>query len=264
MSVTATAVAGGLGVLSGVAKSIFGGSQVKKANRELARLKTPFYKIQDEYYQNKNMAAQAAQGGLAQSAKDYYTTESQRGLGAGLNALTTGGGSPNDVSRLFDTYNRSISRVAAEDSAKRLENIRYFMDAQKDLAGQKTTQLTINEYQPYQNKLKELTQRKAAGQQNIYAGIDQAIGSAAATATSLTNYDLMKDSLNPQIVKGMTQPQITPIASPAPYSTQGAMQNIPTFPMQSRFNQGQLDYNAWYNGLPIDEQNQMSMGYYGK
>jgi hypothetical protein len=179
------------GIASGIGQYIGGEREVSKAREGLSKLKTPFYKIQDEYFQNKNIAANQAQGGLPGATKDYVTNERNRGFGAAISGLNQTGGDPNAYADLFDSFNNSINKTAAQDAATQMENIKYFTEANKDLAGQKTTQWSLNEYQQYQNKLKELTERMAAGKQNKAGGIQTAIGSLGATGTSLQNNDLM-------------------------------------------------------------------------
>lgn len=171
------------GVVAGEAQAISGGVNLKKDKAELSNLKRPFEKVQDEYYQNKNISEVEAQGGLPSATRDFYTSESQRGLGAGISALLQGGGDMNMISSLFDKYNRNTAGLAAEDAQAHQKNIQYFMKSNADLAGQKTTQFVVNELQPYENKLKELTERVSADKANIWGGIQTAVGSAAAAGT---------------------------------------------------------------------------------
>ncbi len=89
----------------------------------------------------------------------------------------------NMVSSLFDKYNRNTAGLASEDAQAHQKNIQYFMKANSDLAGQKTTQFVVNELQPYENKLKELTERVASDKANIWGGIQTAVGSASAAGT---------------------------------------------------------------------------------
>lgn len=166
--------------------------KLKQDKEELAKLKPAYYKIQDEYYQNRNLANQQAQGGLGAATKDYYTNESERGLGAGISGILGSGGNPNDISHLFDSYDKSIDRVASADAEAHLKNIDYFMNVNKDLAGQKTTQWGVNEYKPYQDKLSELTNRRAADEKSAWNGASGIIGGIGAAGTSLQNADLLK------------------------------------------------------------------------
>lgn len=180
-----------VGGLVNLGMSAINAHQLKKDKEELEKLSPAFFKIQNEYKQNYNQAAEDAQSGLTQEAKDYFTGEAARGFGSGVSGVLSSGGGPNDIANLFDKYTRSIKSVGVEDSVKKLENIRYFMNTAKDLAGQKTIQWGVNEYQPYQNKLKELTQRIAADKQNIWSGIQGAIGAGQAAETSMMNKGLL-------------------------------------------------------------------------
>lgn len=181
-----------LGIGEGVAQFVTGLKKEKQDDLELSQLKRPFYKIQDEYVQNRNLAANSAETGLPSATKKYLTSENQKGLSASFATLMQGGGSPNDIAKLFNTYSSSLNQTAAQDAAAHLENIQYFMSANKDLAGQKNIQFGINELQPYENKLKELTERKAADETTKWGGIGTAIGSTGAAGTSLSNADLYK------------------------------------------------------------------------
>jgi len=183
--------AAGVGV--GIAQTISGAVNLKKDKAELSRLKPAIYKIQDEYYNNYNQAAELAQGGLTQGAKDYYGDMAGRGLGTGISGVLQAGGSVNDISKIFDSYNNSIKDLGVRDSEAQIGNIKYFQQVGKELAGQKTQQWAINEYAPYQNKLKELTQRVAADKQNIWGGITGAIGAGQAGVTSMQNERLINN-----------------------------------------------------------------------
>lgn len=181
----------GLGIVKGGIQLFNSMSDLKKNESELSKLSNPFYNIQDEYYQNRNLAGELATGGMPVASKDYYTTESQRGLGAGISGTLQSGGSPNDIAKMFDVYNRSIDRTAAEDAKEHINNIQYLMGANKDLAGQKTIQWGLNEKQPYENKVRQLSANISADKQNISGGADTAIGSLGALGTGLQNNSLL-------------------------------------------------------------------------
>lgn len=177
-------VSGGIQLINGL-------SEEKKAKQELARLQPAFYKIQDEYIQNKNQGNILAGQGYTSAAKNYLTTETQRGLGTTISAISEGGGNPNDYSKLFDVYRRSIDETAARDSQMQVENIQRSIALNKDYAGQKSMANVLNEIQPYQNKLKELTQRRSAAKQNIAGGMDTIAGSLTSLATDMQNNGLV-------------------------------------------------------------------------
>jgi hypothetical protein len=166
------------GEILGAAQLYSGIKNLKQDKADLSNLRRPFYKIQDEYIQNKNISEAQAGDGLGAATKDYYTNESGRGLNSSVSALLQGGGDMNMISSLFDKYNRSTAGLAAEDAQAHQKNIQYFQQSNRDLAGQKTTQFVVNELQPYENKLKELTQRVAADKANEWGGAQTIVGSA--------------------------------------------------------------------------------------
>lgn len=189
-----TAAAVGQTLLGG-AKAIEGFTDEKRAKSEMSRLKQPFYKIQSEYQQNSDLAAQEAQGGLGAGAKDYLTQETQRGLGAGIGATLQGGGDVNNIARLLQNYNQQLGSTAVADAQMHTENINRFMERNKELAGQKTMQWSLNEYQPYERKLNELKQRMAAGKQNEFGGLSDAISGVSALGTGMQNSALNKATI---------------------------------------------------------------------
>lgn len=245
-----------LGVAKGLGDLIGGHSEEKKIQADIDRLQQPFYKIQNEYVQNRNIGANLATSGLPEETKNYYTTQSEKGLGAGLGYLNQAGGTPNDAARLFDIYNNSISKVAAEDATQRVANIQNFFNLNKELAGQKTMKWALDEYQPYQRKLKELTERMAAAKINANNGANLAIGSLGATGTALSNNDLMSklfsntQSGTSNYVAPATNQIITSAGIRQPSATiQPIQQNIPIgtdFNFQTQGNT--LDAGTNFNG----------------
>lgn len=230
MPLTAAAVATA-GV--GAAQLISGASKEKKAKQELARLHQPLYGIQPEYYENRNIMASEAGQGIPSITKDYLTSEAGKGLGTGISALTQTGGGVNDISKLMDVYNRSLRNIGAEDAETHLKNIQYFANANKDLAGQKTMQWTINEYQPYQAKLKELTKRREAAEQNIWGGLQTIAGAGMAYGQGKSNANLMTklfgdktDPFQPNVdaFEGLKQTPMATTVNPEP----GASSTIDT------------------------------------
>jgi len=232
-----------LGVIKGVGSFFGAKSDEQKAQDELKKLKDPFYKIQNEYIQNRNIAGNLASSGLPESTKNYVTQEAQRGLGTSLSALGQNGGGVNDVARLNDVYMNSIDKVAVEDAQAKLGNIQNFFNANKEVAGQKTIQWTLNEYRPFERKLKEITQRIGAAKQNQNTGLNTAISSVGAAGTALSNNDLMNKLFANNKVQGQGQDgniiaDVTPITS-ASQRTQGA--TIPSVVNRNTIAQNQVN-----------------------
>ena len=179
MSWVAASVASAGLTVAGI-KWVSGNRKEKKAKKEREALKAPFYEIQNEYYQNLNSANAMAQSGLPAATKDYYTNQSERGLSAGVEGILGSGGTPNDVSKLFQTYNDGLGKISSVDAETHLNNIKYYMNVNKDLAGQKTISWAINKQQPYLNTLKELSAAQKAGE----ATKNEAYGDAMSSLTS--------------------------------------------------------------------------------
>jgi hypothetical protein len=180
-------VAGGSALLSGY-KFLKSKSQDKSAAAEGAALRRPSYQIQPEYYENRNIAAQQATGGLSSAEKTYAGEQRERGLSSSLEALKQTGGGPNDFSQLSHVFDDSLKSQSALDAQLHLKNINFFTQTNKDLAGQKTTQRAVNELQPYETKLKEIQDRRIAAQTNENNAINEEIGSLSAGATGFNSF----------------------------------------------------------------------------
>lgn len=251
-----------LGVLEGGLQTVQGFGEEKRTKRELARLQKPYYKIQDEYFQNRNVAGVQAGQGMTSTAKDYLTTESERGVGANLAALTQLGGSPNDAAKLFDSYYNTINRTAAQDSEAQLNNIKYFIDQNSNVAKQKQIQWAVNEYQPYQAKLKELTERRAAAKQNEFGGLTTAVGSLSALGTAVSNqYDDEKGS-DPYPTRVFQAQSANPALPTAANPAQAELQNKNLYAPKSFVEDA--EYSQWWNSLSPQEQSQNMNNFYGR
>lgn len=176
----------------GVAQFITGLKNEKKDDAALASLNRPFYKIQDEYIQNRNIGEGIAGQGMPSAQRNYLTQQSERGLGSSLDAILRGGGGVNDASLLLHQYNDQIGKIGAEDASQHLSNIQYFQKANADLAGQKNIQWSVNELQPYEAKLAELKKNRAIDEQNKWGGLTSAVGSMIGAGTANQNSALMK------------------------------------------------------------------------
>lgn len=192
MSGIATAIIGGVGLLYSGYKGIKASQEEKKAKQEANALTHPFYKVADEYYQNRNIAEQQASGGLPQGVKDNLDINRKQGLNSSLEALQQVGGGAGGFESLLKGYNDSIGKEASADSEAHINNIQYFMQANKDIAGQKNTGFGLNELQPYENKIKEITERRAAAKINEDNAIQEGLGSLGSIAGSFSSNNYMQ------------------------------------------------------------------------
>lgn len=183
----ASVAVGAVSLGASVYKGIKAKNQDNAAAKEGAALKRPFEKVQDEYFQDRNIAAEQATGGLSVDEKNYAQEQRDRGLSSSLEALKETGGGPNDFARVNGIFSDSLKSQSALDSQEHLKNIDFFTGVNKDLAGQKTTQFGVNELQPYESKLKEIQDRRIAAQTNQNNAVDEGIGSLSALATGLNS-----------------------------------------------------------------------------
>jgi hypothetical protein len=189
MAVTAIAAIGGLAL--GAAKFISSANQQKKDRAKAERMRRPYLKVQDEYFQNRNIAEQLATSGLPIDVTNQLARQRAQGLTTSLDALKQVSGSPNAFAALNKSFSDSLLNESSLNAQQQLKNIEYFMSVNKDIAGQRTTQFGVNELQPYQNDLKQLNERLAASEQNKWQGASEAIGSLSAIGTQYTNARLM-------------------------------------------------------------------------
>lgn len=170
------AVGAGYNIIDGISK--------ENAGKRLAANNTrPWYNIPNEYQENDNAAASQAETGLAPSTVNYYTTQASRGLGSGISGILQGGGDVDNLSKLYDQFTQGLSQESAQDEQLKTQHLNTFINANKDLAGQKTQQWALNYYEPYKDTALLASAEKASGQQQIGTGIGEAVGAASSAAT---------------------------------------------------------------------------------
>lgn len=193
----AVAAVGLVGAGAGIYKTIQSSHDAKKAREQQERLNKPFYDVQDEYYKNQRLGEGLATSGYTSAAKNYLSERAGAGLGSGISAIENTGGSANDISKLYSTYQDSLRTNAASDSQLQIENIKNLMSINKDIAGQKTTKWSLDKDRDYQSKLKEAKMTQQIADQNKWAGISETIGSIGSTVAGLSNANLIPKDQNP-------------------------------------------------------------------
>jgi hypothetical protein len=127
-----------------------------------------------------------AQHGLTEPAMNYYTKESQRGLSSSLGTVLQAGGNVNNIADLYDAYNQGEGKIAAEDSQLKDDHIKNLIEANANLANERDKQWTLNEYEPYKDKIKSANQQMASADAMISGGMNDAASVGAAYAGSQT------------------------------------------------------------------------------
>jgi hypothetical protein len=190
MPLTAAAVAGGVNALYSIGTGI---AQQIKANKMEKKNIRPTFDIQDEYFQNRDIAASGAQHGLSERALDYARTTSERGLSASLAASAQGGGGVSSFADIYDAYQRSNERTAAQDAELQTAKVANFMQMNNAVAGQKTQKWVIDKYEPYKDTARAIAEMRSSGQQNVRTGISEAGATLSSYATGKNYEELLNN-----------------------------------------------------------------------
>lgn len=179
-------IGAGIMAAAGAAKAIHGANQAKQGRRMAANNKRPTFDIQQEYFDNQSLAQNMAQRGLSEASMNFYTNNANRGLTTATDTALQLGGGINSVSQAFDQYNQSLAGIAAADAEMRNQNIRYLMEANNQIAGQKTQKWALDKYEPYKDTARTAAAMQKIGTENIFSGISQ-VGSSVAAMGSAGN-----------------------------------------------------------------------------
>lgn len=172
---------------AGIAKAISGARQASRGRAIERSNVRPDYDISEEYFENRDIAAEMAQSGLGADALNFYRTGAERGLTSSLSAVLQAGGGPNSVAGLYDAYQQGIGGIAAADAQAETNNIRYFLDRNTDVATQRTMQWTLDEYEPYKDRARLASELQRQGTENVFSGISQ-VGGAVSSFGKAGNF----------------------------------------------------------------------------
>lgn len=215
MPLTASLVVSGISALG---KTGVGIEQLIHSKKLADANKRPTFNIQDEYFNNRDIAENMAQHGLTDKSLDFYRTNAERGLTSGIDATLQGGGGVNQIQNLFDNETQSLNQISAKDAEQQNANIKYFMDANKDLAGQKTQAWVLNKYEPFKDKAKAAANERVAGLNNAFTGAGELASTFAAANTAQNNQDLLstQEGANNSVANYFSN-----LSKTAPYPTAG-------------------------------------------
>lgn len=194
--------------LFGLGKMLYGANQKNKAKKLAENDQAPLYDISDQYYNNLGLAeSQFSQGGISPEMLNQIAQVSQQNLAASTSAILQGGGSVNDISKLYgiaDTANRSL--IIPNEQLK-LQKLTNMMEARKDLAGQEIMQYKVNQLDRWKDRAVANAMLGAEGNKNISTGLDT-FGTAVAQGV---NYKTQPDinSAIKKMQKDMYQTDIT-------------------------------------------------------
>lgn len=169
---------------AGLVQGITGIFQSAKANKMAKSNIRPFYKIQKPILDNQAIAESRASKGLSDASKELYIQESDRGITSGIDAITTGGGTVNNIADLYTARNNGVTKMALIDDAMRVNNMKNLTEQNNVLADAEDKQWQVNEWGPYADKAQAAAALKKQGSENTWKGVNTVVGAVANAATA--------------------------------------------------------------------------------
>lgn len=245
------AVTAGLGLY----KTLKGNSEVKDAQRRAKLNIRPTYDIQQQYYDNQNLAASQAQTGLSDAERNYYNTNAERGLSSGIGAALQTGQGPNAVGGLYDSFLRGQGAIANTSDQLKTQKLATLMQANNALADQETQKWALDKYEPFKDEAKAIAGQKTAGQQQTNDGLNTIAGSVSSLAGGLTKYEdvagKVGDATNGGLALGRQQGAMSDLPTASAGVPSLTLQNqIPEDAINSTRNAAMKDIVAKYQGSP--------------
>ena len=160
------------------AQAVYGGVQNAKANQELKKLETPQYKIQPEAYKALGISQSLASNRNMPGQQDMIEMI-DRGLGNTVTQINRSGGSAADrlaaIGASYAEGTNQKNQINLQASQQYLQNFQGLQGAYGAMVGEKD-KVFANQQQNYMQKLQSLQGMKAAGTQNLAAGIQGSAG----------------------------------------------------------------------------------------
>ncbi len=183
-----TIAALGAQALTGLVQGVTGILQKGKAKRMAASNKRPFYNIPQTELENKRIADRNAARGLSDEARNLYTQSSDRQLTAGIDAITTGGGTVDNIAELYTAANSGVSKMALLDDQMRVENMRRLTEENNRYSDSMDKQWQVNQWGPYADKAQAAAALSKQGTDNTWKGVNTIGESVANYATAKSDY----------------------------------------------------------------------------
>lgn len=173
----------GLQAAGGIAQSIIGGIQGRKARKELERLQTPQYtparSISDYYNQALNRYQQSP------TQSNLYKMQAQniaRGTAQGIAGLQDRRSALAGISGLIQGQNDAQLKALAAAEQDQNQKFSQLGAASQAMGAEERQAWNINKMLPYQQKRDVLAQKSAGGAQLMNAGLQNIFGGTQAGA----------------------------------------------------------------------------------
>ena len=168
-------IAAGVAVVGGGIKMYQGYQQKKAGQNAEGALDKPEFEIPQEALKNMSIAEKEAYNGLPAEQKRAFLENQQRSSQTALRNSSDRRGGLGVVSQIQGQENLSNRQLLQDDVNARQQNMQRAMDARNVIAGYKNKRFE-HEYSEYSTDLDYARAQQGAGQQNMSAGMDTAIG----------------------------------------------------------------------------------------
>lgn len=171
MSALGLGIAGGVALLGTGLKAYQGFHQEHEANEIQKGLKDPIYSIPPEFAENREIARQMGQQGLPQAVINQQTDRINQNEAAGIDAVTKSG-RPGGVASIVRQGDQAGEALGAEDAQARNTNQRYFIDQNRQYAGQELAKQQSDVFDKYTRNFNQMQAYRGAGMQNVNSSVN--------------------------------------------------------------------------------------------
>lgn len=169
-------VIAGVGTAIGVGQALYGNAQRKKYQRQLDALaaQRPEYEINPEEADIMNLAQSRASMGMGAGARQQMQNNTDRTLATLANASLMGGGDANALAAIAERSQNAYNQGAIYNDQVRLQNLSNLQAAYARQSANRDKAWTINDMQPWKDKMTAVSQQLQGANNMMYGGINQA------------------------------------------------------------------------------------------
>lgn len=161
-----------------------------KEAKKLAGQQRPDYEIPQTEYDNLALAGSRAGTGLDATTRQNYLNQNNAGFSGAVGSILRGGGDPNAIGSLYNSYEGGLNNLAVTDDAAKMRNIQALMTQRERMSDMTDKQWQVNKYAPWANNQALAAQlRQTANQQQdsaVKTGLS-AVGGLAGGASQASN-----------------------------------------------------------------------------
>lgn len=185
MPATAALIGGGASLLGGAIKGLVGSGQKKQGNQILNGLTYPDEQMPDEINQNKIAAQQQAATGLPSEQYQNAMKNIQQQQLLSIQSAQNRRGGLGAISGIQQGTNDATLNLNAKDAQMKLANQQNLQNVNNQVAGWKSRLFNSNVRDKYNQQYSYGMGLLGAGNQNLYAGVDQGVAGAGRFASGL-------------------------------------------------------------------------------